>query len=103
VLLGTLPIPEVSQQFSVVEEGESLNITCSVSGGERHDISWFKNKEPVSENLVFSSAYRSVLMLSNASKSDEGDYECRATDYGDGYRLETATVVLKGTYLPKTI
>ena len=87
----------------MVEEGESLNITCSGSGGERHNIAWFKNKELVSESLVFSSAYRSVLMLDNVSKSDAGDYECRATDFGDGYWLKTATVILKSTYLPLTI
>ena len=103
VLVGTPPIPEVSQQISIVEEGKSLNITCSVSGGERHNISWFKNKEPLSQNLIFSSAYRSVLMLNNVSKSDAGDYECRAADFGDGYWLKTVTVILKGTYLPLTI
>lgn len=97
VLVGTPPIPVVSQQFSAVEEGESLNITCSVFAGGRHNIFWFKNKEPVPQNLVFSSAYRSVLMLDNASKSDAGDYECRTTDFGDGYWLKTVTVTLKGT------
>ena len=49
------------------------------------------------QSLVFSSAYRSVLMLDNASKSDAGDYECRTTDFGDGYWLKTVTVTLKGT------
>ena len=93
---------ERSQQLSVVNKGESLNITCSVSGGEEHSISWFKNKEPVSVNLVFSSAFRSVLMLNNISKSDAGDYECRIMDFGDGYWQKTTTVMVKGKCLPSS-
>lgn len=91
-------MPEVSQQLSVVKERESLTITCSVSGAETHSIAWFKDKKPVPKKHVFTSAFRSELKLDNVSKSDAGDYECRATDFGEGYWLKSATVKVEGKY-----
>lgn len=101
VLIGTLPSPEVSQQVSVVKEGESVTIVCTVSGGKAQSIIWFKDKEAVPEKHVYSSTSRSILRLNNVSKSDGGDYECRATDFGVGYRLKTATVIVQGTFCPE--
>lgn len=100
VLIGTPPRPEVSQQLSVVKEGQNLTITCSVSSGELHSLAWFKDKEPVPKKHVLTLGSHSELRINNVSKSDAGNYECRAMDFGAGYWLKTATVKIDGTYLP---
>ena len=89
----------VSPEFSVIKEGDNLVITCSVSGDkEKQSIAWFKDKKPVNDNMVVTSASRSLLRFNNVTKSDAGSYECRVMDFGVGYWMKSTTVKVQGRH-----
>ena len=87
----------VSPEFPVLKEGNNLIVKCSVSKDkEIQTVGWYKDKKPVTNDVVAVSAFESELRINNATKSGAGVYECRVTDFGMGYWVKSATVKLEG-------
>ena len=83
----------MSAEHSVVQEGNNINVTCSVSKGKKiNSITWYKDKKLVPDELVVTSSFKSILILTNVAHSDAGIYECRVVDFGAGYWFTPATI-----------
>ncbi|CAH3127131.1 unnamed protein product, partial [Porites lobata] len=100
---GEPPKPVVSPEQSVVKEGNNINVTCSVSKGKKiNSITWYKDKKLVPDELVVTSSFKSILILTNVAHSDAGIYECRVVDFGAGYWFSPATIKVEGVDTPTT-
>ena len=87
----------MSAEHSVVQEGNNINVTCSVSKGKKiNSITWYKDKKLVPDELVVTSSFKSILILTNVAHSDAGIYECRVVDFGVGYWFTPATIKVEG-------
>ena len=63
-------------------------------------ISWWKAGQRISQNATFSfGSYNKRLTVHNPGKSEEGVYECCATNTNDGQRkIRTANLTITGTH-----
>lgn len=87
----------MSAEHSVVQEGNNINVTCSVSKEKKiNSITWYKDKKLVPDELVVTSSFKSILILTNVAHSDAGIYECRVVDFGVGYWFTPATIKVEG-------
>lgn len=87
----------MSPKHSVVEVGNEINVTCSVSKEKKiNSITWYKDKKLVPDELVVTSSFKSILILTNVTHSDAGIYECRVVDFGAGYWFTPATIKVEG-------
>lgn len=94
---GEPPKPVVSPEHSVVKERNNINVTCSVSKGKKiNSITWYKDKKLVPDEMVVTSSFKSILILTNVTHSDAGIYECRVVDFGAGYWFTPATIKVEG-------
>ena len=64
-------------------------------------ISWWKGGQQISQIGKFSfGSYKKRLTVLNPGKSEEGFYECRATNPNDGQQTSRrANLTITGTYL----
>ena len=63
-------------------------------------ISWWKGGQQISQNATFSiGSYKKRLTVLNPGKSEEGFYECQATNPNDGQQISRgANLTITGTY-----
>lgn len=62
--------------------GQAATMYCTASGQPPPSISWLHNGAPVSGNVQISnsSSFNSTLTVLNVQSSDEGNYQCMATN-----------------------
>ena len=92
VLIGMASTPKVLPSYSNSQEGTTVRIKCTLSGGNKQSVEWYKDKRKV----AFAAVSDGELELKNISTSDAGNYECRVTDFGVGYLAAWAVVNVTG-------
>ncbi|GFR58132.1 myosin light chain kinase [Elysia marginata] len=66
-----------------VNEGESILMTCNVTGKPEPNIEWFQNGQMLKSDDVVKLSYRrgeAKLEIAESVPEDEGDYVCKATN-----------------------
>uniref|UniRef100_A0A8C5DD94 Cell adhesion molecule DSCAM n=1 Tax=Gouania willdenowi TaxID=441366 RepID=A0A8C5DD94_GOUWI len=60
--------------------GSKVSLSCSVSGSDEYEISWYRNGEIIypGNNVRFTGLNRENLIMEGMSKSDGGAYQCFA-------------------------
>ncbi|XP_035767533.1 Down syndrome cell adhesion molecule homolog isoform X3 [Neolamprologus brichardi] len=60
--------------------GSKVSLSCSVSGSDEYELSWYRNGEIIypGNNVRFIGLNRENLMMEGMSKSDGGAYQCFA-------------------------
>ncbi|XP_061816281.1 receptor-type tyrosine-protein phosphatase delta-like isoform X23 [Nerophis lumbriciformis] len=82
------PTIDMGPQLKVVERTRTATMLCAASGNPDPDISWFKDFLPVnttSNNGRIKQLRSGALQIEQSEESDQGKYECVATN-NDGTR-----------------
>lgn len=77
-------------QSVTVTEGETVRLSCAATGTPTPVLTWAfgsRQLQPQSDG---------TLVIQAVTKSDEGDYECAASNV-DGHIETSATVTVNGT------
>lgn len=77
--------PQFSKELKdlTVVDGESLSLSCNVTGDPEPQITWTKNRKPLSSSEVVDLKYKNgvaTLRISEVYPEDEGEYVCKATN-----------------------
>uniref|UniRef100_A0A3B1JHN2 Uncharacterized protein n=1 Tax=Astyanax mexicanus TaxID=7994 RepID=A0A3B1JHN2_ASTMX len=87
---------------TAVGEGERLSLSCNVTGSPPLNIQWMKDRREVTSSattkITFTDGAAS-LVIDKASKTDAGDYLCKASNSA-GSTFSKTKVTIKGTLLP---
>ncbi|XP_072563702.1 receptor-type tyrosine-protein phosphatase delta-like isoform X7 [Paramormyrops kingsleyae] len=82
------PIIDMGPQLKVVERTRTATMLCAASGNPDPEISWFKDFLPVNtsnNNGRIKQLRSGALQIEHSEESDQGKYECVATN-SDGTR-----------------
>uniref|UniRef100_A0A8C7ZI92 Receptor-type tyrosine-protein phosphatase delta n=1 Tax=Oryzias sinensis TaxID=183150 RepID=A0A8C7ZI92_9TELE len=85
------PTIDMGPQLKVVERSRTATMLCAASGNPDPEISWFKDFLPVntsSNNGRIKQLRSGALQIEMSEESDQGKYECVATN-SDGTRYST--------------
>ncbi|XP_061768703.1 receptor-type tyrosine-protein phosphatase delta isoform X29 [Nerophis ophidion] len=85
------PTIDMGPQLKVVERTRTATMLCAASGNPDPDISWFKDFLPVnttSNNGRIKQLRSGALQIEQSEESDQGKYECVATN-NDGTRYSS--------------
>ncbi|XP_066547933.1 protein tyrosine phosphatase receptor type Fa isoform X2 [Amia ocellicauda] len=77
------PTIDMGPQLKVVERTRTATMLCAASGNPDPEISWFKDFLPVdiaSSNGRIKQLRSGALQIENSEESDQGKYECVATN-----------------------
>ncbi|XP_054625363.1 receptor-type tyrosine-protein phosphatase F isoform X10 [Dunckerocampus dactyliophorus] len=77
------PTIDMGPQLKVVERTRTAIMLCAASGNPDPEISWFKDMLPVdisSSNGRIRQLHSGALQIENSEESDQGKYECVATN-----------------------
>ncbi|XP_032388559.1 receptor-type tyrosine-protein phosphatase F isoform X26 [Etheostoma spectabile] len=77
------PTIDMGPQLKVVEKTRTATMLCAASGNPDPEISWFKDMLPVdisSSNGRIKQLRSGALQIENSEESDQGKYECVATN-----------------------
>ncbi|XP_051027872.1 receptor-type tyrosine-protein phosphatase F isoform X9 [Acomys russatus] len=83
------PTIDMGPQLKVVEKGRTATMLCAAGGNPDPEISWFKDFLPVDPTLSNGrikqlrsggSPIRGALQIESSEESDQGKYECVATN-----------------------
>ena len=83
----------------VVDDNESLLLTCNVMGLSGGTIQWRKDGSTTDNStrrIVSSNATSSSLEINNLTKSDEGNYSCVYNHNGVDFNSSQVVVSIKG-------
>uniref|UniRef100_A0A3B1J4R1 Ig-like domain-containing protein n=1 Tax=Astyanax mexicanus TaxID=7994 RepID=A0A3B1J4R1_ASTMX len=84
---------------TAVGEGERLSLSCNVTGSPPLNIQWMKDRREVTSSattkITFTDGAAS-LVIDKASKTDAGDYLCKASNSA-GSTFSKTKVTIKGT------
>ncbi|XP_061776863.1 receptor-type tyrosine-protein phosphatase F-like isoform X10 [Nerophis ophidion] len=77
------PTIDMGPQLKVVERTRTATMLCAASGNPDPEISWFKDMLPVdisTSNGRIRQLHSGALQIENSEESDQGKYECIATN-----------------------
>ncbi|XP_060629309.2 receptor-type tyrosine-protein phosphatase F isoform X13 [Anolis sagrei] len=77
------PTIDMGPQLKVVEKARTATMLCAASGNPDPEISWFKDFLPVdtaASNGRIKQLRSGALQIENSEESDQGKYECVATN-----------------------
>eukprot|EP00079_Xenopus_tropicalis_P035264 XP_017949035.1 PREDICTED: receptor-type tyrosine-protein phosphatase F isoform X7 [Xenopus tropicalis] len=77
------PVIDMGPQLKVVEKTRTATMLCAASGNPDPEITWFKDFLPVdtaSSNGRIKQLRSGALQIENSEESDQGKYECVATN-----------------------
>lgn len=77
--------PKFSKELKdlTVNDGESLTLSCNVTGDPEPQVTWTKNNKPLSSSEVVDLKYKNgvaTLRINEVYPEDEGEYVCKATN-----------------------
>ncbi|XP_072512524.1 neural cell adhesion molecule L1.2 isoform X2 [Salminus brasiliensis] len=72
--------PTGSQSTYTVLRGQSLDLECIVQGLPTPSIQWVRKDGVLSESRTSIESFNRVLHFKNISESDDGEYQCTATN-----------------------
>lgn len=77
--------------------GSKVSLSCSVSGSDEYELSWYRNGEIIypGNNVRFTGLNRENLIMEGMSKSDGGAYQCFARK-GKMSAQDFVQVILEG-------
>jgi hypothetical protein len=79
-----LPTFTTTLDDTSVDDGDSAEFSCQVSGSPEPLIEWLHNGEKISPSSsrfsAFFSGGRATLKISEVQPEDEGEYSCRASN-----------------------
>lgn len=77
--------------------GSKVSLSCSVSGSDEYEISWYRNGEIIypGNNVRFTGLNRENLIIEGMAKSDGGAYQCFARK-GKMSAQDFVQVILEG-------
>lgn len=89
IIIVTPSFPGMTDQNRTAPAGGNITISCNTRGQPLPNITWFKNGEILIENdsiIIMETtdsraSLNSTLILLNISRSDEGIYQCVATNF----------------------
>ena len=94
------PAIELDPKASPVKEGENLTLFCNASGSSLR-ISWEKNGSdinPGEDSRIFLSRDNEQLTIVNVSRTDNGAYQCAASNEVGVANSNAATVTVQCEY-----
>ena len=94
------PAIELDPKASPVKEGENLTLFCNASGSSLR-ISWEKNGSdinPSEDSRIFLSRDDEQLTIVNVSRTDNGAYQCVASNEVGVATSNAATVTVQCEY-----
>ncbi|XP_056671276.1 receptor-type tyrosine-protein phosphatase F isoform X11 [Monodelphis domestica] len=77
------PTIDMGPQLKVVEKARTATMLCAAGGNPDPEISWFKDflpVDPASSNGRIKQLRSGALQIENSEESDQGKYECVATN-----------------------
>lgn len=79
--------------------GSKVSLSCSVSGSDEYELSWYHNGEIIypGNNVRLTGLNRENLIMEGMSKSDGGAYQCFARK-GKMSAQDFVHVILEGTF-----
>lgn len=77
--------------------GSKVSLSCSVSGSDEYELSWYRNGEIIypGNSVRFTGLNRENLIMEGMSKSDGGAYQCFARK-GKMSAQDFVQVILEG-------
>uniref|UniRef100_A0A8B9HQS7 Neural cell adhesion molecule L1 n=1 Tax=Astyanax mexicanus TaxID=7994 RepID=A0A8B9HQS7_ASTMX len=85
--------PTGSSSSYTVLRGQMLDLECITQGLPTPSIQWVRKDGALSESRTSTDSYNRVLRFSNISQSDDGEYQCTATNtQGTARHTYTVTV-----------
>ena len=94
------PAIELDPKASPVKEGENLTLFCNASGSSLR-ISWEKNGSDINsskDSKIFLSRDNEQLTIVNVSRTDNGAYQCVASNEVGVATSNAATVTVQCEY-----
>lgn len=79
--------------------GSQVSLSCSVSGSEEYELSWYRNGEIIypGNSVRMTGNNRENLVMAGMAKSDGGAYQCFARK-GKMSAQDFVQVILEGQY-----
>ncbi|XP_078347645.1 protein sidekick-2-like isoform X2 [Oculina patagonica] len=91
-----------TNQVAIKGRTSSVTFECFASGRPMPVISWWKGGQRISQNAKFSfGSFNKRLTVNNPGNSEEGVYECRATNTNTGQRKirkANLTIIVEPTF-----
>lgn len=77
--------------------GSKVSLSCSVSGSDEYELSWYRNGEIIypGNNVRFTGLNRENIIIEGMTKSDGGAYQCFARK-GKMSAQDFVQVILEG-------
>uniref|UniRef100_A0A8C6ZVY5 Protein tyrosine phosphatase receptor type F n=1 Tax=Nothoprocta perdicaria TaxID=30464 RepID=A0A8C6ZVY5_NOTPE len=93
------PTIDMGPQLKVVEKARTATMLCAASGNPDPEISWFKDFLPVdtaTSNGRIKQLRSGALQIENSEESDQGKYECVATNSAGTRYSAPANLYVRG-------
>lgn len=80
--------------------GSQVSLTCSVTGSDDYELSWYRNGDKITTavNVRMNGINKENLVMDGMAKSDGGVYQCFARK-GKMSAQDFVQVILEGLYL----
>lgn len=80
--------------------GSQVSLTCSVTGSDEYELSWYRNGDKITTgaNVRMNGINKENLVMDGMAKSDGGVYQCFARK-GKMSAQDFVQVILEGQYL----
>ncbi|KAJ7401944.1 hypothetical protein BTVI_91243 [Pitangus sulphuratus] len=98
------PTIDMGPQLKVVEKARTATMLCAASGNPDPEISWFKDFLPVdtaTSNGRIKQLRSGALQIENSEESDQGKYECVATNSAGTRYSAPANLYVREMWLKK--
>uniref|UniRef100_A0A5F8GSB0 Ig-like domain-containing protein n=1 Tax=Monodelphis domestica TaxID=13616 RepID=A0A5F8GSB0_MONDO len=93
------PTIDMGPQLKVVEKARTATMLCAAGGNPDPEISWFKDflpVDPASSNGRIKQLRSGALQIENSEESDQGKYECVATNSAGTRYSAPANLYVRG-------